>query len=85
MKITEKAVPGYERVVFAEDPDSGYRGIIAVHNTTLGPGAGGTRLAISDRPPRATAQRHPMQPVAYDEGLRLFCTRWKAAGSCLRL
>lgn len=44
MKITEKAVPGYERVVFAEDSDSGYRGIIAVHNTTLGPGAGGTRF-----------------------------------------
>jgi leucine dehydrogenase len=44
MKITEKTIPGYERVVFGEDPDSGYRGIIAVHNTVLGPAAGGTRF-----------------------------------------
>lgn len=44
MKITEKSIPGYECVVFGEDPACGYRGIIAVHNTVLGPAAGGTRF-----------------------------------------
>ncbi|MBZ5520725.1 MAG: leucine dehydrogenase [Acidobacteriia bacterium] len=44
MKITEKSIPGYERVVFGEDPACGYRGIIAIHNTVLGPAAGGTRF-----------------------------------------
>jgi leucine dehydrogenase len=44
MNITEKSIPGYERVVFGEDPVSGYRGIIAIHCTVLGPAAGGTRF-----------------------------------------
>jgi leucine dehydrogenase len=34
----------HEQVSFATDPDSGYRGIVAVHNTTLGPALGGTRF-----------------------------------------
>jgi len=34
---------GHEQVSFASDADSGYRGIIAVHNTLLGPSLGGTR------------------------------------------
>lgn len=44
MKITEKKIPGYECVVFGEEPSAGYRGIIAIHNTVLGPAAGGTRF-----------------------------------------
>jgi leucine dehydrogenase len=35
---------GHEEVVFASDPASRYRGIIAVHNTRLGPALGGTRM-----------------------------------------
>jgi leucine dehydrogenase len=35
---------GHEQVVFWSDPGSGYRGIIAIHNTTLGPALGGTRF-----------------------------------------
>lgn len=35
---------GHEQVVFWSDPTSGYRGIIAIHNTTLGPALGGTRF-----------------------------------------
>lgn len=35
---------GHEQVSFATDPESGYRGIIAVHNTLLGPALGGTRF-----------------------------------------
>jgi leucine dehydrogenase len=34
----------HEQVVFWYDPASGYRGIIAIHNTTLGPALGGTRF-----------------------------------------
>lgn len=34
---------GHEQVSFAYDPECGYRGIIAIHDTTLGPGLGGTR------------------------------------------
>jgi leucine dehydrogenase len=34
----------HEQVVFCYDPTSGYKGIIAIHNTTLGPALGGTRL-----------------------------------------
>ncbi len=35
---------GHEQVVFSHEPSCGYRGIIAVHDTTLGPALGGTRF-----------------------------------------
>ena len=35
---------GHEQVVFCNDPHSGLNAIIAIHNTTLGPALGGTRL-----------------------------------------
>lgn len=38
------SVPGYEKVVYAEDPKSGMKSIIAIHNTTLGPACGGIRM-----------------------------------------
>lgn len=34
----------HEEVVYCYDKDSGLKGIIAVHNTTLGPALGGTRM-----------------------------------------
>ena len=34
---------GHEQVVFCQDPAAGYRAIIAVHSTVLGPATGGTR------------------------------------------
>jgi valine dehydrogenase (NAD+) len=34
----------HEQVVFCNDPSSGLRSIIALHNTALGPGLGGTRF-----------------------------------------
>ncbi len=43
MNITEKSVPGYERVVYGTDKAAGYRGIVVVHSTALGPAVGGTR------------------------------------------
>jgi leucine dehydrogenase len=35
---------GHEQVVFCQDPHTGLNAIIAIHNTTLGPSLGGTRL-----------------------------------------
>jgi leucine dehydrogenase len=35
---------GHEQIVACHDKASGYRGIIAVHSTTLGPALGGTRF-----------------------------------------
>ena len=35
---------GHEEVLVASDPTCGYRGIVAVHSTALGPALGGTRF-----------------------------------------
>lgn len=35
---------GYEQLVFCHDKTSGLKAIIAIHNTTLGPALGGTRM-----------------------------------------
>ncbi len=34
----------HEQVLFTHEPTSGYRGIIAIHDTTLGPSLGGCRF-----------------------------------------
>jgi leucine dehydrogenase len=45
MRIFEQiAEHNHEQVVFCNEPAAGYRGIIAIHNTTLGPSLGGTRF-----------------------------------------
>ena len=45
MEIFEMmAEHGHEQVVFSHEPTSGYKGIIAIHDTTLGPALGGTRF-----------------------------------------
>ena len=44
MEILEKKIEGYEQVLLGQDATANYRGIIAIHNTTLGPALGGTRL-----------------------------------------
>ena len=35
---------GHEQVVFWSDPTTGLKAIIAIHDTTLGPASGGTRM-----------------------------------------
>lgn len=35
---------GHEQVVFCHEPEAGYKGIIAIHDTTLGPSLGGCRF-----------------------------------------
>lgn len=44
MQITELPHEGYERVVKCEDPATGLRAMVSVHNTTLGPALGGMRM-----------------------------------------
>ncbi len=44
MKITEISFEGYEKVVRCDDPESGLKAIISVHDTTLGPALGGLRM-----------------------------------------
>lgn len=42
--LKEIAVEGYEKVVLATDERVGLKAIICIHNTTLGPALGGTRI-----------------------------------------
>ena len=51
---------GHEQVVFCHDKSSGYRGIIAIHSTTLGPALGGTRF-----------WQYPTDEAAFTDALRL--------------
>ena len=44
MKIDKIEAEGYENVVMANDPESGLKAVIAVHDTTLGPALGGLRM-----------------------------------------
>jgi leucine dehydrogenase len=45
MQIKEIRTDGeYELLATASDPESGYRGVIAVHSTRLGPSVGGSRF-----------------------------------------
>ncbi|MBX3175295.1 MAG: Glu/Leu/Phe/Val dehydrogenase [Gemmatimonadaceae bacterium] len=45
MKLFETiAALGHEQLVICADEGAGYRGIIAIHDTTLGPALGGTRF-----------------------------------------
>lgn len=37
---------GHQKVVFCSDPDTGLKAIIAIHDTTLGPALGGTRMQL---------------------------------------
>jgi valine dehydrogenase (NAD+) len=46
---------GHEQVVFCSDRASGLRAIIALHNTALGPGLGGTRFYPYDSEDEALA------------------------------
>jgi leucine dehydrogenase len=51
---------GHEEVHFFSDPTTGYRAIIAIHSTVLGPAVGGTRL-----------WRYPTEEEAVTDALRL--------------
>ena len=42
--LSQMSVFDHEQVVFCNDNATGLRSIIAIHNTTLGPALGGTRM-----------------------------------------
>jgi leucine dehydrogenase len=42
--LEEIIAPGYEKIIKVTDERSGLKGIICIHNTTLGPALGGTRI-----------------------------------------
>ena len=44
LKFTEIPIPGYEKVAMAEDSSIGFKSMISVHDTTLGPALGGLRM-----------------------------------------
>src|SRR6266550_359958 len=45
MELFDKLVEmGHEEIAMGSDPKSGYRGIVAIHSTRLGPALGGTRF-----------------------------------------
>jgi len=44
LKIDEIKVPGYEKVIHALNPSVGLNCFVAIHDTTLGPALGGTRI-----------------------------------------
>ena len=42
--LEQLSASGHKKVVFCNDPDTGLKAIIAIHDTTLGPALGGTRM-----------------------------------------
>ena len=42
--VSEMTMMGHEQVVFCQDGETGLKAIIAIHDTTLGPALGGTRM-----------------------------------------
>ena len=42
--VSKMTMMGHEQVVFCQDRETGLKAIIAIHDTTLGPALGGTRM-----------------------------------------
>lgn len=60
MVFSEPAYDGHEQVAFYADRETGLRAIIAIHDTTLGPAAGGCRM-----------WPYPSEEAAVTDALRL--------------
>jgi leucine dehydrogenase len=56
----QTAFDAHEKVLFCADPQTGLKGIIAIHSTRLGPAAGGCRMFP-----------YPSEKDALDDVLRL--------------
>ncbi len=71
--IKKLDIAGYEEVIFYRDEKAGLRAIVAIHDTTLGPAVGGTRMLAYE-----TEQK------ALDDALRLSrAMTYKAAAAGL--
>ena len=42
--VSKMSLMGHEQVVFCYDAETGLKAVIAIHDTTLGPALGGTRM-----------------------------------------
>jgi glutamate dehydrogenase/leucine dehydrogenase len=42
--LNQMGADGHEQLMAVSDPGAGLKAIIAIHDTTLGPAAGGTRM-----------------------------------------
>jgi len=42
--ISQMSQLGHEQILFCQDSDCGLKAIISIHDTTLGPALGGTRM-----------------------------------------
>lgn len=60
MTFSHRSFDGYEQVLFCHEPEVGLHAIIAIHDTSLGPAAGGCRM-----------QPYPTVDDALDDVLRL--------------
>ena len=66
---------GHEQVVYCSNPESGLKALIAIHDTTLGPALGGTRM-----------MNYPSIDLALNDVLRLSRSMtYKAAVAGLNL
>ena len=61
-------IAGHEQVVFCNDVNTGLQAIIAIHDTTLGPGLGGTRMY-----PYASVGDALEDALRLSEGMTLKC------------
>lgn len=77
MKIFDRmAREGHEQLVFCSDRGSGLRAVVAIHDTTLGPGLGGCRMwdypdessAIDDALRLAAGMTHKSAVTGFDHG-----------------
>ncbi len=53
--IKKLDIPGYEEVLLYQDDEAGLKAILAIHDTTLGPAIGGTRMLPYDTEKEALA------------------------------
>ena len=42
--ISQMSIMGHDQILFCSDNETGLKAIIAIHDTTLGPALGGTRM-----------------------------------------
>ncbi|AZB44722.1 Glu/Leu/Phe/Val dehydrogenase [Bacillus sp. FJAT-42376] len=61
-------ISGHEQVVFCNDPHTGLKAIIAIHNTTLGPALGGCRMR-----PYATVEDAVNDVLRLSKGMTYKC------------
>ena len=85
MVFDARSFADHEQVTYLHDEETGLRGIVAVHDTTLGPSLGGTRMRTYENQQVAGEDVTP-ETAALDDVLRLSeAMTYKAAAADLDL